>query len=144
WRRRAYALLGRDRSDDRRRPGSVDRAGMTARALFGVKIRIAMLKELTLVDSVSVPEGVVSRELDGETVLLNLDTGIYFGLDAVATDMWRAMHSTKALGEAVETVRTQYAADPVVLRDDLLRLANQMLTKGLLQVGSSTSPPSGT
>jgi len=115
-----------------------------ARALFGVRIRIAMLKELTLVDSVSVPEGVVSRELDGETVLLNLDTGIYFGLDAVATDMWRAMHSTKALGEAVETVRAQYAADPVVLRDDLLRLANRMLTKGLLQVGSSPSTPSGT
>ncbi len=103
-----------------------------------------MPKELTLVDSVSVPEGVVSRELDGETVLLNLDTGIYFGLDAVGTDMWRAMHSTKALGEAVETVRAQYAADPVVLRDDLLRLAHQMLTKGLLQVSSSTSSPSGT
>ena len=103
-----------------------------------------MPKELTLVDSVSVPEGVVSRELDGETVLLNLDTGIYFGLDAVGTDMWRAMHATQALGEAVETVRAQYAADPVVLRDDLLRLANQMLTKGLLQVSSSTSSPSGT
>ena len=103
-----------------------------------------MIKDLTLVDSVSVPEGVVSRELDGETVLLNLDTGIYFGLDAVATDMWRAICSTEALGDAVEAVGAQYAAEPVVLRDDLLRLANQMLTKGLLQVGSSPSPPSGT
>lgn len=98
------------------------------------------MKELTLGDSVSVPEGVLSRELDGETVLLNLDTGIYFGLDAVATDMWRAMHATQALSEAVETLRAQYAADPVVLRNDLLRLANQMLMKGLLQAGASKSP----
>ena len=43
---------------------------------------------------------VVARELDGETVLLNLDTGIYFGLDAVATDMWRAMLESASLAEA--------------------------------------------
>jgi len=94
------------------------------------------MKELTLADSVSVPEGVLSRDLDGETVLLNLDTGIYFGLDAVGTDMWQAIRATKALGEAVEAMCDQYAADQTQVQDDLLRLANEMLRKGLLQAGA--------
>ena len=49
------------------------------------------MPDCTLTDRLVVTDGVVSRELDGETVVLNLETGIYFGLDAVATDMWRAI-----------------------------------------------------
>jgi len=32
--------------------------------------------ELTLDNRVAIPESVIAREVDGETVLLNLDTGI--------------------------------------------------------------------
>jgi hypothetical protein len=92
------------------------------------------MKDLTLADSVSIPEGVLSRELDGETVLLNLDTGIYFGLDAVGTDMWRAIQTAASLADAVAALQTEYDADPATMRDDLLHLANQLRTKGLLHV----------
>ena len=34
-----------------------------------------------------VPEAVITRELDGEAIPLNLETGIYFGLDKVGTDV---------------------------------------------------------
>lgn len=35
---------------------------------------------------ITVPENVMMRELDGESVLLNLDLGIYFGLDDIGTN----------------------------------------------------------
>jgi hypothetical protein len=91
------------------------------------------MKELTLRDRCIAADSVVSRELDGEMVLLNLDTGIYFGLDAVGSDMWRAMLASASLGDAASAVEAEYeiAADEV--RDDLLRLANQMLAKGLVR-----------
>ena len=91
------------------------------------------MAEPSLTDRVSVPDTVVSRELDGETVLLNLDTGIYFGLDAVATDMWRAMLESASLADASERVGAHYDVQPDVVRDDLLQLAKQLLAKGLLQ-----------
>ncbi len=91
------------------------------------------MAELTITDRVTVPDGVIARELDGETVLLNLDTGIYFGLDAVGTDMWRAIQDTGSVEGALRTIEAQYDADPAVLRRDLLRLVNRMLTQGLLQ-----------
>ena len=91
------------------------------------------MKPLTLSDRVSVPDAVVSRELDGETVLLNLDTGIYFGLDAVATDMWRAVQESGLLQDVFESACGRYEVDPAVLREDLLKLVNQLAAKGLLQ-----------
>ena len=91
------------------------------------------MTELTLTDRVVVPEAVVSRELDGETVLLNLESGIYFGLDAVATEMWKALQPGCSLLDACSTLLAVYDVDPAVLRGDLLRLVNEMAAKGLLR-----------
>ena len=99
------------------------------------------MTEPTLNDRVSVPDTVVSRELDGETVLLNLETGIYFGLDAVATDMWRAMLESASLADAFGHVGARYDVAPDVLRDDLLQLARQLFAKGLLQADGPSSVP---
>lgn len=91
------------------------------------------MTELTLTDRIVIPDAVVSRELDGETVLLNLETGIYFGLDAVATDMWKALQPDRSLQDACDALLGAYEVDAAVLRDDLLRLVNQMAAKGLVQ-----------
>jgi hypothetical protein len=80
-----------------------------------------------------VPDAVITRELDGETILLNLDTGIYFGLDKVGTDVWRAILAAGTLEEALGRVQSEYDVDPAVLRTDFLRLVDELLAKGLLQ-----------
>jgi hypothetical protein len=95
---------------------------------------------LTLDDRATVPDGVVSRELDGEMVLLNLETGIYFGLDAVGTDMWRAIGESPTLGAALTAVRRQYAVDEATIRADFLQLADELVAKGLLQRTERAAP----
>jgi hypothetical protein len=89
--------------------------------------------EVTLNDRVAIPESVIAREVDGETVLLNLDTGVYFGLDAVGTAIWRAIKDDGRLIQAAEAVERDYDVDPAVAREDLLRLIAEMIAKGLLQ-----------
>jgi Coenzyme PQQ synthesis protein D (PqqD) len=91
------------------------------------------MAELTLDARVLVPEAVVAREVDGETVLLNLDTGIYFGLDAVGTEIWRAIQLKGSLHDALAAVEGEYDVDRSVLSADLLQLVSRMLAKGLLQ-----------
>ncbi len=92
--------------------------------------------ELTLSDRVVVPEAVISRELDGETVVLNLETGVYFGLDGVATDLWNALKNGGRLEDAFNTMLQQYEVQPATLKDDLLLFVNQLASKGLLNAGS--------
>ncbi len=87
-----------------------------------------------------VPEAVITRELDGETILLNLDTGIYFGLDKVGTDVLRAIRSVGTLGEALDLVQSEYDVEPAVLTTDFLRLVDELLAKGLLQCTESPTP----
>ena len=89
--------------------------------------------EVTLDNRVAIPESVIAREVDGETVLLNLDTGIYFGLDAVGTAIWRAIQEDGRLLHAAEALEREYDVDPAAAREDLLRLIGEMLAKGLLQ-----------
>jgi hypothetical protein len=81
----------------------------------------------------TVPDAVITRELDGETILLNLDTGIYFGLDKVGTDVWRAILAAGTLDEALTRVQSDYDVEPGVLRTDFLRLVDDLLAKGLLE-----------
>jgi coenzyme PQQ synthesis protein D (PqqD) len=92
------------------------------------------MAELTINSCVVVPESVIAREVGGETVILDLDSGTYFGLNPIATDMWRAIAAGGSLGDALAIMERAYEVDPAVLRDDLLRLTEQMLRRRLISL----------
>jgi len=95
--------------------------------------------ELTLRDSITIPEDVLFRELDGEAVLLNLETGVYFGLDAVATRMWQLIAEQRSLASVLDTLAGEYEADQKTLEADLLELCRQLCANGLGTPISSTT-----
>ena len=84
---------------------------------------------------VVVPETVLFRELDGESVLLNLDTESYLGLDDVGTRMWMLL-TTRAVdpGGLRETARPSTTCTPEVLRNDVEVLLGQMIEHGLVEL----------
>ena len=82
-----------------------------------------------------IPDEVIFRELDGEAVVLNLDTGIYFGLDAVGTRIWRLLVERKPLKAVLETLIDEYEAPPDRLQRDLLAFVQRLDDKGLLSRG---------
>ena len=90
-----------------------------------------------LEDRASVPDAVITRELDGETILLNLESGIYFGLDAVGTRFWNAIRTQPTLGAALTALESEYDATPAVLRQDFISLLDDLFAKGLLQRADS-------
>ncbi len=82
-----------------------------------------------------IPDEVVFRELDGEAVVLNLDTGIYFGLDAVGTRIWRLIEDRKPLRAVLAALVDEYDAPPDRLQRDLLAFVEHLNGKGLLALG---------
>ena len=82
-----------------------------------------------------IPDEVIFRELDGEAVVLNLDTGIYFGLDAVGTRIWRLLEERKPLKAVLDTLIDEYEAPPDRLQRDLLAFVERLDDKGLLARG---------
>ena len=89
---------------------------------------------LGLSDRVKVPEYVLVRHLDGESVLLNLETEKYFGLDRTGTRMWQLATDSPSLEVAYGKLNEEFEVDPQTLRTHFVGLLEQLLENGLLQV----------
>lgn len=85
---------------------------------------------------VSLPEDVLVRELDGESVILNLKSERYFGLDEVGTCMWQALSRSRFIQDAYEALLSEYDVTPEQLRNDLYQLIEQLVENGLINVSS--------
>ena len=88
---------------------------------------------LTLDSRVQIEEEVVYRDLEGEAVVLNLKTGRYFGLDPVGTRIWQLLND-HSLREILGLLVTEYEAGEQQVREDLLRLVEQLREKQLVRV----------
>jgi len=83
---------------------------------------------------VRAPEHVLMRELQGESVLLNLESETYFGLDEVGTRMWQVLTVAPSIQVAYEALLAEYDVTPEVLRQDLEALLGQLLELVLLEM----------
>jgi hypothetical protein len=68
-----------------------------------------------------VPEHVLVRHLDGESVLLNLNTEKYFGLDAMGTRMFALVTASPCIESAYEKLLEEYEVQGEVLRGSSCR-----------------------
>jgi hypothetical protein len=89
--------------------------------------------ELSLRHSITVAPDIVFREVDGEAVILNLDSGLYFGLDQVGTRIWQLIHQHGSLQEVFETMCEEFDVGSDTLERDLLGLMDELCAKGLVR-----------
>jgi Coenzyme PQQ synthesis protein D (PqqD) len=82
----------------------------------------------------SVPADVLIQELQGESVLLNMGTGRYFGLDEVGTRMWAVLTAAESLRTAYDTLLDEYDLDGQNLEGDLQNLVEKLVEHGLMEV----------
>jgi hypothetical protein len=86
-------------------------------------------------DSVlSAPEHVLVRKAGDETVLLNLRSEHYYGLEGVGARFWELVEAHKTFGEAVDVLLTEYDSSVDALTDDLAALCVDLRDNGLLLV----------
>ena len=89
---------------------------------------------VTFSDRAAAPKHVLVRLLDQESVLLNLETEQYFGLDETGTRMWHLVTTRPNIGAAYEELLAEYDVQPEQLRENLAELLGQLVEHGLLQV----------
>jgi len=82
--------------------------------------------------SVHVPEGIVFRELQGETVILNLESGTYFGLDPIGTRIWQLCQERQSLQLVWDALQDEFDAPAQDLRDDLIAFIDELSKHGLV------------
>ena len=83
---------------------------------------------------VSVPDDVLMRDLDGESVILDLASENYYGLDEIGTRMWQVLSSSQTIQGAYDTLLLEYDVEPQQLRQDMQDLITQLVSNGLLRL----------
>lgn len=82
---------------------------------------------------VMVSADAVSAALQGETVILGMRDGIYYGLDAVGARIWALAAQPTTLGEIHDVIAREYDVTPERAWQDLVALVDDLLGAGLLE-----------
>lgn len=84
--------------------------------------------------TVRVPDHVVFREFAQETVLLDIESGKYFGLNPTAGRMLTALQAAPTVGDALVTLREEFPDAADVIETDLRKLCAALVQRGLVTV----------
>jgi len=93
-----------------------------------------MLHGLSLDSALHPHKNVLFHNLQGEEVLLDLNTGIYWGLDAVGTRIWTLLQADMRVDAMLQVMLDEYDIEEDRLRQDMLGFLSRMVENGLLEV----------
>ncbi len=82
---------------------------------------------------VRVPPHVVHRDFPTQTVVLNLDTGQYHGLNRTAGMMFAALQTAQSIAAAAKRVAADAHMPLDVVERDLCQLSSSLLERGLIE-----------
>ena len=90
---------------------------------------------INLDDRFRIPDHVFARDFDGEMVLLDINDGLYYGLNAVGSAVWKGLcDGGKTAREVARDLLDDYDVEERRLLDDIVSLASDWVGKGLVSV----------
>jgi len=90
---------------------------------------------MNLTDKPTIPAQVMARQVGDETVILDLGSGTYFGLDPVGARIWQLIGEGKTLAEICDTMLDEYEVTRDDLERDVVELADKLLEQKLIGIG---------
>ena len=81
-------------------------------------------------------DDIVAKVMDGEAVIINLSSGVYYSIDHVGATMWEMIESSSSLEEVVTAILARYDVPQALARDDVLRLAGELLQHELVVIAA--------
>jgi len=90
---------------------------------------------MNLTEKPTIPTQVMAREVGDETVILDLGSGTYYGLDPVGARIWQLMSEGKTLQEICDTMLDEYDVTREALERDVVELAEKLLEQKLISIG---------
>jgi hypothetical protein len=87
---------------------------------------------MDLKQNITIPPDTLSRNVGGETVLLNSQSENYFGLDEVGTRVWQLLQSNKDLQRIFDLLIEEFEVEPDRLQQDLINLTHDLNEAGLI------------
>jgi len=96
------------------------------------------MPSITLQSRVQRRPDILSAEINAETALMSAELGEYYGLNTVASDIWRRLAQPVTVARLVQDLAESYEGDPAVIETDVQSVLAGLAEKGLLIVDPVT------
>lgn len=90
--------------------------------------------ELTEASVVEAVDHQTSAEVDGEKVILDLEEGVYYGLNPVGTQVWKRIQEPMPVGELVSEIASGYEVEYERCFQDVIALLCDLEEHDLIRV----------
>ena len=87
------------------------------------------------------PEEVAAQVIDGEAIIINMATGVYYSLAGVGAEVWSLLETTGDVDRTVTAIAARYDVDHGQARADVERLVGEFLAERLVLVANEPVGP---
>ena len=86
---------------------------------------------------ITISKEALSQEVNGETVILDLQSESYFGLDEVGTRIWQLLGEENDMQKVFDVLLQEYDVEAEQLEQDLIELVDKLIEAGLAVTNSN-------
>jgi hypothetical protein len=76
----------------------------------------------------------LATDLDEETILMSIEQGAYYGMEATARRIWQLLEQRLQVASLCQQLATEYNIVPDVCRPDVLSFLEELRSEGLIVV----------
>jgi hypothetical protein len=91
-------------------------------------------KEITTKTVISQIEEIVDSDIDGETVMMSIENGEYYGLDDIGSLIWKLIEKPINVSDLIDTLLERFDVDRKTCERDVLVFLNGFNEDRILQV----------
>ena len=87
---------------------------------------------------------VTASVIDGEAIIINLESGLYYSLDQLGAAAWALLAAGHSIAESANALAQACKADASVIAGDLQRLADELALNTLVTLRETGALPTAT
>lgn len=78
--------------------------------------------------------GIIHSDMDGETVMMSIDLGSYFGLNTMATFIWECIDTPSTVADIITSIREHFDVEQAKCEKDTLEFLNDMVERKIIEI----------
>jgi hypothetical protein len=77
---------------------------------------------------------IVFNEMDGETIMMSIENGEYYGINSIGSRIWKLLETPKAASEICDALLPDFDVTREQCAKDVLLFLNRMAEKGVVKI----------
>lgn len=84
--------------------------------------------------AVAQAEELVAADMDGETVMMRIESGKYFGLDSVGSRIWSLIAEPRRVSQVIDKLLGEYEVERRQCREETMEFLHHLIAEGLVKI----------